>query len=578
MREPAEQDGSAHVRAGVDPGRAASRAAQLPWLAPSADSLAALARTPGAAAWPLLRHDPGAVLLLLRAAPATTSLLPFPDALLQGPAPLEEALRLLDAGAGFVDWDQPATRPIYQAALAAAWRAEALAGPRGIDPTKAWLCALLAPLGWLALCAVDPEGTATSLVSPEPARHPPAPAPRPGRLDQDRIARRLARRWGLPAWLSGVIGALGLPAGAALALGLGADPLLLAVARTAWRQGPGHAHGLGLVGLDHRAEDEAALGGPTEAPTLAAIAPIHWQAPHSAPLLRDLLVLAIENRRHRHEALFGALEREVDEFHRTLEERACGEEERLQTAKLTALAELAAGAGHEINNPLAVISGQAQYLLGHEADWFTGDTEKETARALHNIIAQTKRVHSLLRDLMLFARPAAPRPAWADLPTLLGEVAASLGELAQQRQVRVEVAPAPDRFPVYLDAEQVRTALVCLLRNAIEAVPPAGWARLVLLGPAGGMVEVAVEDSGPGPAAGLHAALFDPFYSGRSAGRGRGMGLPVAWRLARQQGGDLRLDPARPVGPTRFVLALPYELPPGRERPDGTGATERHAA
>ena len=50
--------------------------------------------------------------------------------------------------------------------------------------------------------------------------------------------------------------------------------------------------------------------------------------------------------------------------------------------------------------------------------------------------------------------------------------------------------------------------------------------------------------------------LFDPFYSGRKAGRGRGLGLPTAWRLARQHGGDVRFAGAEP---TRFVLTLPAE-------------------
>jgi signal transduction histidine kinase len=159
---------------------------------------------------------------------------------------------------------------------------------------------------------------------------------------------------------------------------------------------------------------------------------------------------------------------------------------------------------------------------------------------------------------MLFARPAPPCLGPVDLPTLLGEVAASLADLAAQRRVRVEVASRPERLAVHADAEQVRLALGSLLRNAIEAAPADGWARLVLEAPAdGARVEVAVEDSGPGPEPGRRESLFDPFYSGRAAGRGRGLGLPIAWRLARQQGGDVRLEPPSPQGPTRFVLTLP---------------------
>jgi signal transduction histidine kinase len=176
-----------------------------------------------------------------------------------------------------------------------------------------------------------------------------------------------------------------------------------------------------------------------------------------------------------------------------------------------------------------------------------------TKVALENVIAQTKRIHAVLRELMQFARPAAARPGWFELPALLGEAAASLAALAAQKQVRVEVI-APDRFAAFADAEQVRTALLCLLRNAVEAAA-GGWARLTLQ--VNECVEVWVEDSGPGPTPAQRPLLFDPFYSGRNAGRGKGLGLPVAWRLARQQGGDVRAEPPREGRPTRFVLTLP---------------------
>jgi len=65
-----------------------------------------------------------------------------------------------------------------------------------------------------------------------------------------------------------------------------------------------------------------------------------------------------------------------------------------------------------------------------------------------------------------------------------------------------------------------------------------------------------VEDTGPGPGPLAREHLFDPFFSGRSAGRGRGMGLPTAWRLACQQGGDLRYDGSHGEV-TRFSLILP---------------------
>jgi signal transduction histidine kinase len=148
-----------------------------------------------------------------------------------------------------------------------------------------------------------------------------------------------------------------------------------------------------------------------------------------------------------------------------------------------------------------------------------------------------------------------------DAGELVQEVATSLAELAAQRRVRLLV-PSPGR-PVSLCADpgQVRTALTCLLRNAVEAAPADGWAGVRLETPSPDGVEIIVEDNGTGPPAQQREHLFDPFYSGRSAGRGRGLGLPTAWRLARQHGGDVRFV-SLPDGPTRFVLSLPVEPPP----------------
>jgi signal transduction histidine kinase len=152
----------------------------------------------------------------------------------------------------------------------------------------------------------------------------------------------------------------------------------------------------------------------------------------------------------------------------------------------------------------------------------------------------------------------------------------ALAPLAEERKVRVHVREsaqeaaaggtgvspvggrpvAPSVCVVVADAAQLRIALTCLVRNAIEAAGPDGWA-VVRLGPQQpGQVEVVVEDSGPELPPAQRNHLFDPFFSGRSAGRGAGLALPTAWSLARQQGGDVFLA-SQPGEPTRFVLRLP---------------------
>lgn len=588
MREPAEQASSARTTALVE------ATTHLPWLAPSAASLAALGRLPTPSLWAQLCRDPGSVLLLVRQSflavrlGGEPPLAPSPvlDALLQHPNLLDDILsHLRQLPSGVIDWNQAPARGVYQTALTCAHLAQALAQQTAVClPDKAWICGLLAPLGYLALCAVDPSAVATLT---ETAVLPPdwAAAQRwHWGLDQASLARRLARRWELPGWLTAVVGHLALPE--ALARTFGAEAGLFHVTRTAIGLAQDKGQQLGLLDPALARASAAALGltpallegewvvaACIRAETEAAEQT--WEDPYAQPLLCDLLAVAAECRRQKAMPAPQDLEEESDRLHQALEEEIRGEAARLQANKLEALAEFAAGAGHEINNPLAVISGQAQLLLSHENTWFAPEAQPQVRKALQAVVAQTRRMHGLLRDLMQFARPPAPCLGWVDLPTLLGEVAGSLHELAGQRKVRVEINCPLERFNAWIDSEQIRVALSCLLRNAIEAVPADGWVRLNLKAPvAGRAVEVLVEDSGPGPDPAQRAHLFDPFYSGRSAGRGRGLGLPVAWRLARQHGGDVRLEPAVPHQPTRFVLSLPWHDPPEQTpalAPGGTG-------
>lgn len=566
MTEPADRECPPPSRTSRAGGDSLTHAATgLPWLAPAASSLTLLARL-SASSWHALRHDPGAVLLLLRSTSHDHSL-PFVDSLLADPGPLERALGLLDQPGSYLDWQEPRVRPVYEACLILARLSRGLALRSGrADPEQAWCAGLLAPIGWLSLAAVAPGRVAAALLDSAYSRDPVGTAERHLGVSPAVVARRLARQWELPPWLAGLVAHLELPLDHARRFGV--DPSLFSLTRLAVHLARQRGVELGLIGHADLHAEEVAIGlrlADVEScePPADEHHPIHWTDPHQQPLLRELLSLALDNRRLRDRPRLARLEGELDGLHAVLGEQVRGEAERLRSAKLAGLAELAAGASHEINNPLAVISGQAQYILGHEADWLAGDAEGAARKSLQTIIHQTKRIHTILRDLMQFARPAPPRPGWLDLPTLMGEVAAGLEDLATSRRIRVEIVARPERLAVLADPEQIRSVLTCLLRNALEAAPADGWARLALTepGPAD-RVEVFVEDSGSGPAPEQRPHLFDPFYSGRSAGRGRGLGLPLAWRLARQQGGDVYLEPARPGQPTRFVLSLPRHAHP----------------
>lgn len=497
-------------------GTAADLAVRLPWLAPGADALVALAgdREPLDSA--AIHADPAALAWLLRFddSPATP-----PD---RRAALLRSTLsRLKRKPIGVVPTDNPAVNRILRQAAAEAELASEFAPPG--QAGRAYAAALLRSLGRLAIASVDP-----GLLYFDSAVGDPADTER--RLwgaSASEITRRLARRWRLPDWCQQALAAVDHEPGSAAKLG-GDEALASAVRRA-----------------------RAAQPAPAESAA--------YRNPYDVPLLARLLHASVRNFGRKKSDVLARMEAEADRLHAVFAEQVKSEEARLRDRKLTSLAELAAGAGHEINTPLAIISGQAQYL-------FAGEDDPARRKSLATIVQQAHRVHEILTDLMQFARPAKPEPQVVDLAMLVREVDASLADAASLKGVRIET-DLSDGLIVAADPRQARTALHNLVRNAIEATPEGGSIRLSSDATSTAEIRVVVEDTGPGVPSEHVAHLFDPFFCGRQAGRGRGLGLSTAWRLAKASGGDVRFISG---SPTTFVLALP--------RADAAGIPDRLSA
>ena len=222
-------------------------------------------------------------------------------------------------------------------------------------------------------------------------------------------------------------------------------------------------------------------------------------------------------------------------------------------SRLAALAEFAAGAGHELNNPLAVILGRAQLLLPRVS-------EPADVRSLRVIIGQAQRTHRILRDLIYVARPPAPRPRLCRPDDVVRAALRDVKPDADARNVRVVTDPREAAPIGWADPEGLRHALDVLLRNALEATPAGGTIR-VTTGRTGDRLSWIVRDTGRGltPDEGRH--LFEPFFCGRQAGRGLGLGLPRAARFLAAVGGDLTWR-STPGQGAAFAMSVPMGEPP----------------
>jgi signal transduction histidine kinase len=206
-------------------------------------------------------------------------------------------------------------------------------------------------------------------------------------------------------------------------------------------------------------------------------------------------------------------------------------------ALLEALAEFAAGAGHEINNPLATISGRVQMLLKDEQD-------PARRQALLTIGGQALRIRDMIGDVMLFARPPQPQPASYNLVEVIQEVLAALSSEAQEQRCTFELAADPT-VPIWADRTQLCVVLSSLLHNSLNALAEGGPISVtahVVEDANRSAALFSVADNGPGLSEVERRQLFNPFYSGRQAGRGLGFGLPKCWRIVSNHGGRIEVD------------------------------------
>lgn len=222
---------------------------------------------------------------------------------------------------------------------------------------------------------------------------------------------------------------------------------------------------------------------------------------------------------------------------------------------ISAIAEMAAGAAHEINNPLAVISGRAQLMLRQR-------TDAEQRRVWELIVDQAHVISDMISELMEFAAPAVPEPRLimvAELFKIVVDTARTgiengkIVNCAQDVPQEVDIEVADSELAVFVDQRQAQDVLLELLRNAIAA-----GAKCIRLEARqqDAQVLLRVEDDGDGMSSQTMAKAFTPFFSQQKAGRRRGMGLAWARRYVELNAGRISIQSVAGNG-TEVLIAWP---------------------
>lgn len=246
------------------------------------------------------------------------------------------------------------------------------------------------------------------------------------------------------------------------------------------------------------------------------------------------------------------LECEVAERLRAEQTLRAAQDERIHSAKLAVLGQMASGIVHELSQLLGAIG-----TLSANAIEYTRRGDQATAAENLRIVGQlSEQMGDIITPLKTFARKS---PATPGAVNVAQAVDAALFLFAQRlREANIEVKRPADSWVAWCDRNRLQQVLVNLIGNAIDAMAGQPTRRLsFVIAPAGeGRLALAVTDSGSGLSAQTRAHLFEPFFTTKPAGSGLGLGLTLSRDILRDFGGDLLGEPA-PGGGASFIVVLP---------------------
>jgi len=277
------------------------------------------------------------------------------------------------------------------------------------------------------------------------------------------------------------------------------------------------------------------------------------------PIIKDVLLSAVARAAEKKRLVDEKrrLEEEIKRHAEDLETRVAERTAQLVEAherlshqeKIAALGRVAAQVAHEVKNPLA---GLLLYSL-HLKSKVAGKLSDGEAALIDKIVETINHLSSTVEQILNFARPVSLAPRRADLNRLVRDVLQLLEPQIAANRIEVRLSLSEPDAAGLLDESSLRSALMNLMLNAIQAMP-SGGTLCVSTGRAGGAVRLEITDTGAGVSEEQLKNIFEPFYTTKP--QGLGLGMPFAKKIVEQHGGTISID-SRPGEGTTIRVELP---------------------
>jgi two-component system sensor kinase FixL len=246
--------------------------------------------------------------------------------------------------------------------------------------------------------------------------------------------------------------------------------------------------------------------------------------------------------------------RDISDRKRSEEELIRAKFELMHASRLSAMGTMAATLAHELAQPLTsaatAIDAGGKLLRGLDAP-----KARETRQALNLAANSVHRAGDLVKRLRAFVAKGRVEAETEDLAAIIADASVLMFPEARRKDVEIEFELDPRAKWVTADAVQIQQVLINLLGNAVEAIGEAAERRIKVATAAisADLVEVTVEDSGPGLAPATTEEIFARFHSGKADGLG--VGLSICRTIVEAHGGTIHADAGREGGALfRFTL------------------------